>query len=124
MKCKISIMCDFFNSETIEELNELSNECKFRIIKQKDLLISPEIITVIFEFARNISYSAAYDMLKLSLEPIISKFKTNINSTDNKETKIVVINGNKKGEYILPFKLTRKQRNKIIDAIAEKILEI
>lgn len=124
MKCKISIMCDCFDSKTFDELNELSKDCQFRIIKQKGLSIPPEIITIIYEFAQNISYNVAYDLLKLSLDSIISKLKANINSTHNNETKIVVINGNKKGEYILPFKLTKEQKNKIVDAIAEKILEI
>ena len=117
-------MCDCFDSKTFDELNELSKDCQFRIIKQKGLSIPPEIITIIYEFAQNISYNVAYDLLKLSLDSIISKLKANINSTHNNETKIVVINGNKKGEYILPFKLTKEQKNKIVDAIAEKILEI
>ena len=62
-------------------------------------------------------------MIKLSLDSIISKISANINSTDNKESKIVVINGDKKAEYTLPFKLTKKQKDKIVDAVAEKILE-
>lgn len=123
MNCKIGIMCDYFDSETIDELNELSNDCQFRIIKQKGLSIPPEVITIIFEFVKNIGYSASYDMIKLSLDSIISKISANINSTDNKESKIVVINGDKKAEYTLPFKLTKKQKDKIVDAVAEKILE-
>ena len=124
MNCKISIMCDCFDSKTIDELNELSNDCQFRIIKQKGLSIPPDVITIVFEFAKNIGYSATYDMIKLSLDSIIYKINANIKHTDNEKSRIVVINGDKKVEYTLPFKLTKKQKDKIIDAVAEKILEI
>lgn len=124
MDCKISIMCDCFDSETIDELNKLSETCQFRIIKQKGLLIPPEVITIIFEFIKNVGYSASYDVIKLSLDSIISKFKFNLNRTNEKESRIVVISGDKKAEFIIPFKLTKKQKDKIIETVAEKILEL
>lgn len=122
MNCKINIMYDGFDSATIEELNELSDDCQFRIIKQKGLSIPPDVITIIFELLKNIGYSAAYDMLKLSLNAIVSKIS--IANTKEIETKIVAVLGDKKAEFIVPFKLTKKQKDKIIDAVAEKLSSI
>lgn len=120
MNCKISIMYDGFDLETIEELNKLSNDCQFRIINQKGLSIPPDVITIIFELLKNIGYSTAYDMLKLSLNAIVSK----IGFANTTETRIIAVLGDKKAEFVVPFKLTKKQKDKIIDAVAEKLLSI
>lgn len=120
MNCKISIMYDGFDLETIEDLNKLSNDCQFRIINQKGLSIPPDVITIIFELLKNIGYSTAYDMLKLSLNAIVSK----IGFANTTETRIISVLGDKKAEFVVPFKLTKKQKDKIIDAVAEKLLSI
>ena len=38
--------------------------------------------------------------------------------------RIIAVLGDKKAEFVVPFKLTKKQKDKIIDAVAEKLLSI
>lgn len=59
-------------------------------------------------------------MLKLSLNAIVSK----IGFANTTETRIIAVLGDKKAEFVVPFKLTKKQKDKIIDAVAEKLLSI
>ncbi|MFR1841315.1 MAG: hypothetical protein ACLUV3_06385 [Oscillospiraceae bacterium] len=121
MKTNIFIDACELLPDDIEYLNSNADEkdVTFSLINTKKLL-SPEFIIILIELAKNIGYSAAYDMLKFSLSKIIGIFsKKNPKGTKKFE---IVCNQNK---YSLTcdFPLTQEQQDKLIDAAIKKFIE-
>jgi len=121
MKTNIFIDACELLPDDIEYLNSNADEkdVTFSLINTKKLL-SPEFIIILIELAKNIGYSAAYDMLKFSLSKIIGIFsKKNPKGTKKFE---IVCNQNK---YSLTcdFPLTQEQQDKLIDAVIKKFIE-
>lgn len=78
------------------------------------------IIPVIIELSRNLSYSAIYDMIKFILIKLYGFFEE---KSKDKETKIEIICNGKETTLKCNFNLTKKQKEKIIDAAIQKLLD-
>lgn len=121
MKTNIFIDTCELLPDDIEYLNSNSNgkDISFSLINTRKLL-PPEFLLILIELAKDIGYSAAYDILKYSLSKIIGIFsKKNPKGTKRFE---IVCNQNK---YSLTcdFPLTQEQQDKLIDAAIKKFIE-
>lgn len=119
MKNKVLIHCDSLDKSSIEELNASSSTCEYSLTKQKGISIPPEVLIIIFELVKNLSYSATYDLLKLSCMAILNKLK----ALGKKHNKVVIICDDKKSVMEFPFDLNESQKEKIVDAAIEKLLK-
>ncbi len=81
--------------------------------------LPPESIQIIFELTKNLAISALYDTIKLVILSIISKFRVG----EKKTVRICIINNNKTSEIILPFEVTEEQKEQLVKAAIEKLLE-
>ena len=83
--------------------------------------ISSDVLGIlIIQFAQSISFSAAYDMLKYILLVVMTKMsnlKTNAN-----QTYISIELNNKTSKVAFSFDLTDEQKDKLIDVVAQKLL--
>ncbi len=116
MNLKITIMGDCITDDDIIKLNEISSDCYYSKILHRGLALPPEIVMIVIELLQNIGYSAAYDLIKVSVLSIVSKISNSL----KKEIRVIVINGDKRSEIILPFDVTEEQKNKLVDAAIEK----
>lgn len=85
----------------------------------EDGFLPEEIVFVIIQIAQNIGYNAIYDSLKFVVSKVInlteSKFKNN-------DTKIEFQYNENKASFNCNFTLAQEQKNEIIEAILEKML--
>lgn len=104
----------------LEFLNyDNENGVFFGTTNQKNFLPA-ETVLIIIEIAQNLGYSAIYDILKFSLLKVVDFVG---NKTENKETKIEIDCNGKKVSLNCNFVLTKKQKDKFIDAAIKKLLD-
>ena len=121
MKSTVFIDAPMFALQDINVLNngEYKQEVEFSLIKSKNFLPS-ELILVLIDLGKNMSYSAAYDILKYILFKLTLVFsKKNV----QKNTKIEIVCNKKKYSFSANFPLSKEQKDKLIDAAIEKLLK-
>lgn len=85
----------------------------------EDSFLPEEIVFVIIQIAQNIGYNAIYDSLKFVVSKVI-----NLTESKNKNnyTKIEFQYNDNKASFSCNFTLAQEQKNEIIEAILEKML--
>lgn len=121
MKSTVFIDAPMLASQDIDILNDVKYEemVEFSLIRSKNFLPS-ELIFVLIDLGKNMSYSAAYDILKYILLKLTLIFsKKNIQKT----TKIEIVCNKEKYSFSANFPLSKEQKDKFIDAAIEKLLK-
>lgn len=121
MKSTVFIDAPMLASQDIDILNDVKYEemVEFSLIRSKNFLPS-ELILVLIDLGKNMSYSAAYDILKYILLKLTLIFsKKNIQKT----TKIEIVCNKEKYSFSANFPLSKEQKEKFIDAAIEKLLK-
>lgn len=85
----------------------------------EDSFLPEEIVFVIIQIAQNIGYNAIYDSLKFVVSKVINLTESKIKNND---TKIEFQYNENKASFNCNFTLTQEQKNEIIEAILEKML--
>lgn len=112
------------NSDEILEEVKKNVKCDIKIenIRSFELNDSYEILLIIFELMKNISFSTAYDILKFTLLNIYKQIvKKELTS---KIQFLKITNGSKVCTIETNMQLTDEQKNKLIDATIKDLLEI
>jgi hypothetical protein len=86
---------------------------------QKENFLPDAIGVIIIQLAQCIPYNIMYDTMKYILLKIISKIKL----TSNQGTLISIKTNDRHSEISLSFDLTDKQKNKMVDAVIQKLLD-
>lgn len=124
-KCTVIFSDGIFERDTVEELVASNHDVCLTFVPQKHFSASPEVIIVVFEFMKNLAFSATYDMMKYTLLSLIDKIKQkvkNLQSSTN-ETIITVIKDDKKKQMIFSCELTENQWDKIVEATIQEFLK-
>ena len=104
----------------VELLNsDNENGVVFGSTNQKNFL-PDETVLIMIELARNLGYNAIYDVLKFSLLKVVNFVKK---KTEDKETKIEIACNGKKAYLNCNFVLTKKQKDKFIDAAIRNLID-
>lgn len=121
---KALIHCSKELQNVIDELNSESKICKYELLKQANLSMSPDMLIIIFEILKNLGTNATYDLVKMALLEIISKIYVirKQNSVPG-TTSIVVIVNDKRAEVNVSFELDKEQKNKVVDAAIRKLFD-
>ena len=85
----------------------------------EDGFLPEEIVFVIIQIAQNIGYNAIYDSLKFVVSKVINLTESKIKNND---TKIEFQYNENKASFNCNFTLAQEQKNEIIEAILEKML--
>lgn len=85
----------------------------------EDSFLLEEIVFVIIQIAQNIGYNAIYDSLKFVVSKVINLTESKIKNND---TKIEFQYNENKASFNCNFTLAQEQKNEIIEAILEKML--
>lgn len=85
----------------------------------EDSFLPEEIVFVIIQIAQNIGYNAIYDSLKFVVSKVINLTESKIKNND---TKIEFQYNDNKASFSCNFTLAQEQKNEIIEAILEKML--
>lgn len=85
----------------------------------EDGFLPEEIVFVIIQIAQNIGYNAIYDSLKFVVSKVINLTESKIKNND---TKIEFQYNDNKASFSCNFTLAQEQKNEIIEAILEKML--
>lgn len=119
MLAKFTVTHTLLTQEIVNELNSQATEYCFVLTEQMGLVFPPDFCLIVCEFFKSLGYNAAYDLLKAA---ILSLFSVLPRKTSSKEEKITIFNEGKKFEVTYPFNLSEGQKDKLVDAIAQKIL--
>ena len=85
----------------------------------EDGFLPEEIVFVIIQIAQNIGYNAIYDSLKFVVSKVINLTES---KNKNNDTKIEFQYNDNKASFSCNFTLAQEQKNEIIEAILEKML--
>ncbi len=119
MLVNIIVSNDYITQKHIDKLNSQLEQCNFSLSKRLGYTpIPPEILIIIFELIKELSFSATYDLFKTAILSLVAS----IDSTKVKETRVVIVNNGKTSEILLPFKVTKAQKDKLVDAAIIKLL--
>lgn len=126
MQCKLIVDSSFLTENDILLLNKEEKEIQFSQTKTHNFL-PPEVILVLIELSRNITYSAAYDAVKYALNKLISilseKKSNETPKIEAPKTKIEIVCGDQKYSASFSFELTENQKNQLVDVATKKLLE-
>lgn len=107
-------------NQDLELLNsDIENGVVFSTTNQKNFLPS-ETALIIIELVQNLGYNAIYDILKFSLQKVLNFFE---GKAEDKETTIEIDCNGKKVSLNCNFALSKKQKDKFIDAAIKKLLD-
>ena len=134
MENKVTIIGNMCDAQMIEELNVVACGCTYEYSGHRSFVPDYEFgLIVIYELAKSLAHSAAYDLLKSSLSAIISKTKSNRNKVSQHGFSLTAISTEKtkkgkthKKEKIVihvPPKQTSEQQDKLIEDIVQKLLK-
>lgn len=119
MYIKAIIVSDLISQKNIDKLNLNSENCFYTLAKRIGYEPIPsEVLLVIFEFVKILTYNASYDLLKNSVLLLISKLKFK----HIKGTRIMINLDNKTAELSFSFDVTDAQKEKLVDAAIKKLL--
>lgn len=126
MNCKLMVDSSFLTENDILLLNKKEKEIQFSQMKTHNFL-PPEVIFVLIELSRNITYSAAYDAVKYALNKLISTLSEKKSNEppqiEAPKTKMEIVCGDQKYSVSFSFELTENQKNQLVDVAAKKLLE-
>lgn len=126
MKCKLIVDSSFLTENDILLLNKEEKEIQFSQMKTHNFL-PPEVIFVLIELSRNITYSAAYDAVKYALNKLISTLSEKKSNEppqiEASKTKMEIVCGDQKYSVSFSFELTKNQKNQLVNVAAKKLLE-
>lgn len=123
MNTKITINGGVFDPIDIEEMNSLCKKhaISFNLLEIRNFL-PPEVILILIEVGNEVGYglatNALYDVLKLTLRCIIEKLSS---KRPEQKTEIEIVCNDKRHSFSCNFQLTEEQKNKLIDALAQKL---
>lgn len=121
MKCELIIDSSLLTENDMVLLNEGGKEIQF-CKTDTNHFFPPEVILILIDLSQNMAYSAAYDTVKYALGKLVSMF-TGKRGKEKTQTKMEIACGDKRYSLSFDFELTEKQKNKLVDAAAKKLLE-
>lgn len=121
MKCELIVDNSLLTENDILLLNNEQKEIRFSKTETYNFL-PPEVILVLIELCQNISYSAAYDLIKYALSKLITLFSEKI-AKEKTQTKMEIVCRDQKYSVSFNFELTENQKKQLIDAATKKLLE-
>lgn len=119
IKCAVLYPSDLFESVTIDELIASNHDVDITFLPQKNFASSSAAVIIAFEFVKNLAYNTSYDLMKCMTVSLLGKIK----SSQKKNTSITITKGTERSQIDFSFELTEEQRDRLIDAAIQKLLE-
>lgn len=119
IKCAVLYPSDLFESSTVDDLIASNHEVDITFLPQKNFASSSVAVIIAFELVKDLAYNTSYDLMKYTIVSILGKMKR----PKRKNTTITITNGPKKSQISFPFELTEEQKDRMVDAAIQKLLE-
>lgn len=123
MNTKVTINGGVFDRIDIEEMNSLCEKhaISFNLLEAHNFL-PPEVLLILIEVGKEVgsglATNALYDVLKLTLRCIIEKLSS---KRPEQKTQMEIVCNDKRHSFSCNFQLTEEQKDKLIDAFAQKL---
>lgn len=121
MRCELTINSPLLTESDTIQLNRGEREIQFSKMEAHHFL-PPEVILVLIELGRDISYSAAYDTVKYALGKlmgVLCKKKAH----EKTQTRMEIVCRDQKYSVSFNFELTEEQKNQLVEIATKKLLE-
>lgn len=121
IKCAVLYPSDLFESSTVDDLIASNHDVDITFLPQKNFASSSVAVIIAFELVKNLAYNTSYDLLKHTIISILGNMKRP--KRKDTTTTITITNGPKKSQISFPFELTEEQKDRMVDAAIQKLLE-
>lgn len=117
-KCTILYPNGLFENSALKELVDLNDNVEMVFLPQLNFSASPGALIIVLEFVKTLTFDASYDLMKHIILSLMNKVKL----LHKGNTIITVVKDGQKSQINLSFEPTEEQKEKLVDAAIQKLL--